>query len=762
MKRILIIGSGGREHAIGLKLVNTSSLFYYGPHNNPGLSSIARFVGLGKVTDISKILTLAKAFKIDMVVIGPEAGLQSGLANILQQNGMDVIGPRKEVAKIETSKGFARQLLDEYSLGDYSPIYKIFKPGDQSYPTFITLLKNECVIKADGLHGGKGVKVFGEHLHTFQDAVNYCKEIHNANEDIVIEEKLYGQEFSLQSFCDGTHIKHTIPVQDFKRVYDMDKGPNTGSMGSITGAQNKLHFLSNEYIKICEKINESVMIALCNKTGIPYIGILYGSFMLTDNNQIKIIEFNARFGDPECINILNLMQNSLLDIFNAMITGTLDQIHLTFNPSATVFKYMVPKGYPLNPFRSFKLRVPFSKTGNYIYASMTSSKYTHINDRTALATQTQGLSFVGLGSRTFGYISRSTTINQCAKHINRIFDRIKVLNKDTLFYRRDIGLEIKSLTYAQSGVNIEEGNKVVSKIQSHVESTYNEHVLGKFGDFGGLFKFGNKVLVSSTDGVGTKSILTLQLHGKKRGYEMLGQDLVNHCVNDILVKGADPLFFLDYFAADKIDSDHVEYFVKGVAKSCKQSGCVLIGGETAEMSSVYNKGHSDLVGTIIGSVDPDKIIDGQKNIKENDLVIGLPSSGPHTNGYTLLRKMLKIAENVPQYVIDNICNVHKCYYDEVKTIQKLISINGLCHLTGGGFIDNIPRILPQQLTIDWNSFEFNKLFQYIQTQCNLSRKEMMRTFNCGFGMLVFINPVHYPIFESLKIEHDVIGRVSAN
>jgi len=249
----------------------------------------------------------------------------------------------------------------------------------------------------------------------------------------------------------------------------------------------------------------------------------------------------------------------------------------------------------------------------------------------------------------------------------------------------------------------------------------------------------NQVLVSSTDGVGTKSILILEKYGYKKGYEMLGHDLVNHSVNDVLVKGAKPLFFLDYYANSKINSKHVKYFVKGLADACKEVGCVLIGGETAEMPDIYHNDMCDVAGTIVGLVEKNKIINGHLQIRENDLIIGLPSSGPHTNGYSLIRKL--IDETTPVEIIDELCTSHKCYYNDImKMLDNNIEITGMCHLTGGGWLDNPKRIMPKGLKMELMDEKMKKTrcFRYLEKKGELNEEEMRRTFNCGIGMLVYV------------------------
>lgn len=291
--------------------------------------------------------------------------------------------------------------------------------------------------------------------------------------------------------------------------------------------------------------------------------------------------------------------------------------------------------------------------------------------------------------------------------------------------------------YAQSGVNVEEGNRVVQYISDAVKSTWDTRVKSRFGDFAGIFEQQGLQLVASTDGVGTKTVMTLDLLGPELGLTFLGQDIVNHCVNDILVKGAEPLFFLDYIASSKLCADHVRVFIDGVSAACRDAGCALLGGETAEMPDVYNPGHIDIVGTIVGMIKPGRLIDGPANITVGTAIIGLRSSGPHTNGYSLIRKVLP--RNVQN--IDDV-SPHKCYLPDIRKIWAAnVNIKALVHITGGGWWDNIKRALPAGTSVD---IQFERkyvceTFNKVQRECSATDAEMLTVFNMGFGMLVFVN-----------------------
>lgn len=308
---------------------------------------------------------------------------------------------------------------------------------------------------------------------------------------------------------------------------------------------------------------------------------------------------------------------------------------------------------------------------------------------------------------------------------------------------------MSQLTYKDAGVDIEEGALAVEKMKAYVKETFTKGVLGGLGGFGGMFEldltgYTKPVLVSGTDGVGTK----LKISILKDQHDTVGIDLVAMCVNDILVQGAKPLFFLDYIATGKLESDKIADLVKGIAEGCKQSDAALIGGETAEMPGFYAADEYDMAGFTVGIVDKDKIIDGSK-VSNGDVLIGLTSSGVHSNGYSLVRKLffdklnLDIKDRVDyldQTVGEALIVPTKIYVKNVLEVLKTIDVHGMVHVTGGGFIENIPRILPEGHGVDINlgSWPSLKLFEFIQDQGNIETVEMYKTFNMGIGFIMIV------------------------
>ncbi|HHT7857530.1 phosphoribosylformylglycinamidine cyclo-ligase [Pasteurella multocida] len=302
----------------------------------------------------------------------------------------------------------------------------------------------------------------------------------------------------------------------------------------------------------------------------------------------------------------------------------------------------------------------------------------------------------------------------------------------------------QSLSYKDAGVDINAGNALVEKIKADVKRTTRPEVIGGLGGFGALCaiptKYKEPILVSGTDGVGTKLRLAIDLNR----HDSIGIDLVAMCVNDLVVQGAEPLFFLDYYATGKLDVDVAASVIKGIANGCEQSGCALVGGETAEMPGMYHAGDYDLAGFCVGVVEKSDIIDGSK-VRVGDVLIALGSGGPHSNGYSLIRKVIEVAGINPaeeqlagKPLADQVLAPTKIYAKSILQLIKHADVHAICHLTGGGFWENIPRVLPKNVkaVIDESSWEWQPVFKWLQEKGNIDTHEMYRTFNCGVGMII--------------------------
>jgi phosphoribosylamine--glycine ligase len=349
MPNILLIGNGAREHAIAEALMRSGHqprLFSYMKSNNPGIASLSEKVATGSYNDMGAIQKFAGSCRSHFAIIGPEDPLNNGIVDMLKDSGIPAIGPTKSLARLETSKSFTRQLLEKYHIPG-NPKFKNFSSLSdiESYISELQYSGN-IVIKPDGLTGGKGVLVQGDHFHSKDDALRHCQDILKEHAHVIIEEKMEGEEFSLQCFCDGKTVAAAPPVQDHKRRFVDDKGPNTGGMGSYSYENHTLPFLKSQDVPDALAITQKVADAIYRETGNLYKGIMYGGFIAA-REGVKLLEYNARLGDPEAMNILPLLKTDFVELCQAIIEGTLDRLKIIFDNKATVCKYVVPKGYGL-------------------------------------------------------------------------------------------------------------------------------------------------------------------------------------------------------------------------------------------------------------------------------------------------------------------------------------------------------------------------------------------------------------------------------
>ena len=384
---------------------------------NPGIAELCDEIIIDDINNPQNAGRYAKEINATLAIIGPENPLANGVSDILWALGIPTIGPKKNLAQIEVSKSFTRNLQKTYQIPG-APIYKYFK-SMEGVSEFLKKLGENYVVKYDGLAGGKGVKVSGDHLKNHHDAIEYCDNLIQKGSTFLIEEKFIGEEFSLMSFCDGTNIKHMPAVQDHKRAYDGDLGPNTGGMGSYSDQNHSLPFLKDSDIKEAQNINRETLKALKEHFKEDYKGILYGGFMATANG-IKLIEYNARFGDPEAMNVLSILKTDLVEICEHIINGSLDKIDIQFENKATVCKYAVPEGYPDKPIKNKPVDVSKVKNPDLLF-------YASVDIKDGLLVES--------GSRTIATVGISNSIFSAEKIAEESISCIE----GPLFHRTDIG-----------------------------------------------------------------------------------------------------------------------------------------------------------------------------------------------------------------------------------------------------------------------------------------------------------------------------------
>jgi phosphoribosylamine--glycine ligase len=372
MVNCLIIGHGAREHVIGESLVKGgANLFAFMSFKNAGLEDLSKEIKIHSETDFKEIINFAEDQNIDFAVIGPEAPLVVGIVDALEKGGIPCVGPKIEAAQLEGSKIFARNLLEKYKIKS-NVKSKMFDSLDGLESYIRDVGEENIVIKPEGLTGGKGVKVYGDHLFSKQDILDYCQELTNDKSRYLVEEKCVGEEFTLQTFVDGKTVLGTPLVQDHKRAYEDDKGPNTGGMGSYSMENHLMPFITQEDVNNALEDMKKTINAVKAETGVEYKGFLYGQFMKTAKG-LKLIEYNSRFGDPEAMNVLPLLEGNLVDICWGIINGNLSQ-NFRFEKKATVCKYLAPEGYPVNPKRDEQVKInkkEIEESGaKYYYASV--------------------------------------------------------------------------------------------------------------------------------------------------------------------------------------------------------------------------------------------------------------------------------------------------------------------------------------------------------------------------------------------------------
>lgn len=424
--KVLVVGGGAREHAIcdAVHRSENVELYTVMKNKNPGIARLSNDFLLEKETNVENVVKYAKKKKIDITIVGPEAPLEAGLVNELQKNSIQACSPTKEAARIETDKEWMRSILKKYNI-----------PGQLKYETFTDVekakrfiedLNGDVAVKPIGLTGGKGVKVAGDHFNSVDEAVQYVKEVIekkiSGHDKVLIEEKAVGEEFTLQAFSDGETILPLYAVQDHKRLLPNDEGPNTGGMGSYSCEDGLLPFLTKteyeEGVAILQRVVESL-----DEEGCRYIGPIYGQFMLTADGP-KVIEINARFGDPEAMNVLPLLNTDFVKICNAMINGSLDSIKLSMKKKSTVCKYVVPEGYGVKSMIGEKIYVDeqmIKKTGSQLF-------YASVNKENSYVTTTS--------SRSLAVVGISDTLAEAEQLCEQALTYVK---GDHIFVRHDIG-----------------------------------------------------------------------------------------------------------------------------------------------------------------------------------------------------------------------------------------------------------------------------------------------------------------------------------
>ena len=738
---ILVVGSGAREHALATKISESPRCANL--HVTPGNAGTPGTRHNVVATDINGIIALCNTNRVSLVVIGPEAPLAAGLVDALHAAGIAAFGPTQALARLESDKSYAREVAQLLNLP--GPHCATFKQGDEtSALAWYTQFGADIVVKQSGLAGGKGVVVpnsANETTTAIREAI--------ALGDVVLEERLFGTECSLIALSDGSTSVAFPLAQDHKRIGEGDTGLNTGGMGAYAPAPVAFSADELHAMFITPVINHF------SSAGTPFIGALFAGIMLTKDGP-RLLEYNCRFGDPEAQVLLSLLDSDIVELLLACTNGSLTSNHLVIRDGSALAVVLAAHNYPHPP-----------RTGDIITNLPTTNPMSSVFHG---GTEVVNGQLVTAGGRVLTCVGVGQTLDEARTHAYATASRISF---DGVQLRRDIAWRAPGATitsYASTGVNIDEGTRAVDLIKASVAKTATSHVLRGVGAFGGaldvsfLKEFDHPVLVGSTDGVGTKVELAART-GRIRG---TGHDIVNHCVNDVLVQRAYPLFFLDYLASSHLNADNVAEVVGGMADACAATGCVLLGGETAEMPGVYVDGAFDIAGTLVGVAEREQLLP-LPTIAAGDVLIGVASNGPHTNGYSYLRKLFAWipmeSQPVPldRPLVEALLEPHRNYLPVLKNALNTEHVKALVHITGGGLPENMPRVLPEGIgaIINLGSWPMPPLFQLVSELSTLDTDELYRTLNMGVGMVVIVAPEHVTAVQhSINEETWIIGELT--
>lgn len=740
---LLVLGNGGREHAIVWKLSQSKSVahIYVAPGNGgtdllPNVTNVA--ISSDK-KDFEKLVAFAQEKEIDLVIPGPEQPLVDGVASYFKKVGIPVFGPSAKAAYMEGSKTFSKDFMAKHNLP--TAAFKNFTDYEAA-KAYVQSVSHNVVIKASGIAAGKGVLI----PTTKEEAIDALKQVMvdkefgSAGDEVVVEEFLEGDEISILTLSDGYSYYNLPPAQDHKRIGNGDTGLNTGGMGTYAPAPVATPSLLKEIDDTIIKPSIDGM----RKDGFPFVGVLFTGIIVTATGP-KILEYNVRFGDPETQSVLPLLteDTDLAQVFLAAAEGRLDSVEIKTKQNTFATTVVIAAGgYPESYKKGDKITVDEDIEALVFHAGTTKKE--------------DGAIYTN-GGRVIAATATASTLQDAVKKAYEGVDKIHFDNKynrTDIAHRafRDANKAEEGLTYATAGVSVDNGNLLVENIKAMVKSTRRPGADSDIGGFGGVFDLSaagyqtdETLLVAATDGVGTK-LRIAQIMGL---HDTVGIDLVAMNVNDLVVQGAEPLLFLDYFATGKLDINIAADFVKGVADGCKLAGCALVGGETSEMPGMYEPGHYDTNGTAVGAVNRNKVLPKVENMAKGNVILGLKSDGVHSNGFSLVRKIIETygfsytdsAPWKPETTIGEELLVPTRIYVKqlLKPIQKDL-ILGLAHITGGGLLENIPRALPKHLSarVDMSTIEVPEIFKWFGSTAKVPVNDWLKTFNVGVGMIAIV------------------------
>lgn len=739
-KKILVIGSGGREHAICWKLSQSSKVDQI--YCLPGSFGIGQLNKVEILFDISindfkAISTWCEKNSIDIVIVGPEDPLAGGICDELHKSNIRCFGPGKLGAQIESNKKWAKDFMIRHEIP--TARYEWFTDVKKAKDFLNNAPFKALVVKASGLAAGKGVVVasnINEACEAVDEILNQRK-YGTAGDVVVIEELLVGEEISVLAFVDNNTVRAMLPAQDHKRLNNNDEGPNTGGMGAYCPCP----LISNSDLEIVNKQILQKAIDGLREEGIHYCGVLYAGIILTANGPV-VLEFNCRFGDPETQVILPLLNTDLYDVMSACCDNKLNDIELQWkNDLSAVGVVMASSGYPE------------SSTKGCVIEGIPENTEKRIIFHSGLTLDSKTGKLLTNGGRVLISVYLDNKLKNAALNATKTCHGITFSGAGGAQYRNDIAAKAfkLSLSYKDSGVDIDAGDDLVQRIKPLARGTSRTGVLGALGGFGGLFninelQYKNPVICEVTGGVGTKIKLSLDCEL----YESIGYDLVAECVNSVLESGSEPIAFLDYIACGKLQVPIAAQIIKGISEGCREANCALLGGETAEMPSVYSVGKYDMAGYCIGILEEGYDLPKFDMFEENDLIIGLPSSGLHCSGFDYIFQLIqKLGLNLKN--LSEFGDKRKSFGNQlllpsriyVKDILWMIKnkncIKFLSHINTS-LKNGLEKLVQSNFSIeiDLNQINIPDVYGWLAVNGQLSDETLVENFNCGLGMLFVV------------------------
>ena len=714
-----------------------------------------------KPSDFEQLIAEVRRHEINLVVPGPEQPLVDGIVDYFRARlpaTVRLFGPSKRAATLEGSKTFSKDFMRRHNIP--TARYQNFSHYEKA-KQYLDTVDYNIVIKATGLAGGKGVVLPETKEEAYMELKEMMleKKFKAAGDEVVIEERLEGEEISILSFCDGHTIKSLPPAQDHKRINFGDEGLNTGGMGCYAPTDVATP-------EVLEQIHRTVLqptIDGMRKEECLFVGLLFTGYMLTKDGP-KVLEYNVRFGDPETQTLLPLMDADVADLMLACTDGCLDalqdskQVPVKAGSSCTVVA--AAGGYP-EKYDSGDVIIVEPGAAN--------GHNQHIFHAGTLQDKSENL--ITSGGRVIAAAAIAPSLD---KAVASAYEIMRAIHFPKMHYRKDIAHRAlkhaakvsatqnlngtEAMTYASTGVSIDNGEKLVQKINPMVASTRRPGAQAELGGFGGVFDlteagYLDARTVTGTDGVGTKLLIALAMNK----HDTVGIDLVAMNANDIVVSGAEPLYLTDVYSCHRLDIDVAVEVVKGICEGCRQANCALVGGETAEMGDMFKEGEYDVTATVTGAISvKDIILPNKEAMKAGDVLLGLASSGCHSNGFSLIRKIiersgLKYSDPPPWRDVEghpeaagtvgeSLLTPTRIYVKSLMQAVRKNLVKGMAHITGGGLIENVPRMLPKHLEaeLDASRWHVPTVQTWLKKAGNVENHEFARVFNTGLGIVMVV------------------------